>query len=135
MEENLISLETAKLAKEKGFDWRTRSGYHSDLQDNELWEGWDLYLSDDYEKRIVSQGVYSAPTQSHLEDWLFIKHSINIELTFDDGTWFIYVGEFSFPDNSLELVGHIECDGFESAKREKVDAKEIGLQEALKLVE
>lgn len=75
-----------------------------------------------------------APSHSFLSNWILSQHSINIELTFDDGQWLIYVGEFSFPDSSVELVGNIECRNFEEAKHKKLEALEKGLQEALKLI-
>jgi hypothetical protein len=129
MKEQLISFETAKLAKEKGFDWQTRDGYHSDLQDNDFWEDWDLYLSDHYNKRLISQGVYSAPTQSLLQKWLREVHEIHIN-----------INTFYFED--LEKYGYevediIHKDGWmvlSNTAGTYEEALEFGLQEALKLI-
>jgi len=127
MREELITFETAKLAKEKGFDWQTRDGYHSDLQDNEFWESWDLYLSDHFKKRLVSQDVYAAPTQSLLQKWLREEYKIflNSITGYDLGTRFqiLYEEEgISFDDLYTNMFETYE------------EALEEGLQEALKLI-
>ena len=71
MEEQLISFETAKLAKEKGFTY-----------------AYEFY---DKEGNIVDFGIvggwtdchdenYAAPTQSLLQKWLREKHDIHFEI-------------------------------------------------------
>lgn len=124
MEEQLVSFETAKLAKEKGLPQKHISNHYG--QDGNL-DSSDLTW-------MNGLSLGAAPTQSLLQFWLLQTHSINIELTFDDGQWFIYVGEFSFPDSSVEFVGSIVCDNFNEAKVKKLEALERGLQEALKLI-
>lgn len=123
MNEQLIIFETAKLAKKKGFDLITNYSYDGTGQFfNQPWSN-------------VRNPIFNPNcTQSLLQRWLLEVHSIHIEITFDDGMWLIYVGEFSFPDSSVELVGNVECDNFEDAKVKKLIALEKGLQEALKLI-
>lgn len=83
MLEQLISFETAKLAKEKGFD-EIVFCYFSDgiLNDDETFlnktsstnynsKYWDKIDEDDEE-------WVSAPTQSQLQKWLREKHGIDI---------------------------------------------------------
>lgn len=117
MEEKIISFKTAKIANKKGFIEWTEKRYNKKGTFNES-KFWNI----------------SAPTQSTLEYYLFVKHSIQIEITFDDGQWFIYVGEFSFPDSSVEFVDSIECDSFKDAILKKPLAKELALQKALNLL-
>lgn len=59
MKEQLISLETAKLAKEKGFDWKTE-------------QSWSYIIGVDG-KHFLNYNIYkgySAPTQAFLQKWL-----------------------------------------------------------------
>lgn len=78
MEETLIDYETAKLAKEKGFDWNTDYYYNTD--------GESRYASY-YDPTPNNRGDMSwfsggntfccaAPTQSLLQKWLRDVHSI-----------------------------------------------------------
>lgn len=133
MKEQLISFETAQLAKERGFDIPTLDGFDSKTQ----YEFFDKQTLTDWNNRkskIIGRSFISRPTQSLLQTWLLEQKGINIELTFDDGQWFIYVGEFSYPDRFLGLVALIECDSFKDAIIKKPLALEKGLQEALKLI-
>ena len=129
MKEQLILFETANLAKEKGFDWKCEYCFNSKEKCPVPFRNPLSTLGNKID------GIFSAPTQSELEDWLFEKHSINIEVFFDDAQWSIYVGEFSFPDSSVEFVGAIQCDSFEDAKKVKTLAKEKALFEALELID
>jgi hypothetical protein len=123
MKEQLISFETAVLAKEKGFkDFTTSFCYHKDK------ETWCNTIDVIKSKRVF------APTQSVLQKWLFEVYKINCELTFDDGCWLGYTGEFSYPDSSVELKVSLECENFNDAINKKGIANEKLLQEALKLI-
>lgn len=114
MKEQLISFDTAKLAKEKGFDFKTEDFFQYNEKTFGVREesGLPRYYADG-----CSQ--CSRPTQSLLETWLFEKHNIHIEITFDDGTWIGYIGEFSFPDSSVEPIVTMETEGFKDAKKRK----------------
>ena len=108
MQEDLISFETAKLAKEKGFDISTHSYYFEDnkFKENSI-KGTNGYYGDEYEFNLSEfnenwndkwltkkdgdrcfgcskqQGyleTFSAPTQSLLQKWLREVHSIHIEV-------------------------------------------------------
>ena len=75
LKEDIVSFETAKLAKEKGFifngrtnDWlQTTLPYHEDGTRN---------IGTHYEDYI------GAPTQSLLQKWLRDKHHIQVEVNF-----------------------------------------------------
>lgn len=83
--DQLISFETAKLAKEKGFNIPTRGfiepKYHDTL---EFIDDTCLYVYDGYSPikehhQILEEGWYLAPTQSLLQRWLREVHNINVE--------------------------------------------------------
>lgn len=76
-----ITIETAKLAKQAGFDWECKYYYRSDEQliydhDGNV-ENWndEIYSMNGY--------VYSAPTQSVLQRWLREVKSIWVSVTCD----------------------------------------------------
>lgn len=144
MQEKLVSFDTAKLAKEKGFNWKTDYYYRSnskvyvplyyDPTPNNLTitEDW---MSGDTENGPIK--VCTAPTQSLLQQWLREVHNIHIDLG-----W--------IPKNSCEiepfdvlwwyLVGFIGRSSDNDVKEDFADyhnyeeALEIALQEALKLI-
>ena len=70
MEEQLISFETAKLAKEKGFNEPVQNMYKDDtLQNSKMDMGGH---PNNY------NNCYSAPPQSFLQKWLREKHNLVI---------------------------------------------------------
>jgi len=73
MNEPLITFITAKLAKEKGFDWKTLWRYQG--EDSDI-VGGALYNHNCSELWNVS--LYSAPTQSLLQKWLREEHNIDV---------------------------------------------------------
>ena len=110
MEDTLITFETAKLAKKKGF----------------LKEWADLAYKKDDQKLYGDTGIYTdypAPTQSLLSKWLREKHNIHLiaykNINIDGYDWC-----------------YITTDGITNINSYKTyeDAYEIGLQEALKLI-
>ncbi len=107
MEENLITFETAVLAKEKGFDILTHSYYFEDgeFKENSL-IGTNGYYGEDYEFNLAEFNenwnnkwltkksgdrcfgctkdrgyfeTFSAPTQSLLQKYLREVHKIDVE--------------------------------------------------------
>ena len=112
MEDTLISFETAKLAKEKGFNWKNI----------EILE-------------VKSKSAFlDSTTQSLLQKWLREVHKINIFIsskTIENKTIFIPHGR-TIPDtikNNLivDIIQYCTNNTYE-------EALEIGLQEALKLI-
>ena len=117
IEEEYISFETAKLAKEKGLDILCDIGYYID-------SGVVDYIRDDYKNMF-----YPRPTQSLLARWLREKHDISVAAY---RTWAM--------DNSYNYEILVGTD-FEKMIREECEcdrtyeeAMEAGLQEALKLL-
>lgn len=77
MKDQLISFDTAKLAKEKGFDWDVNNTYnekgeHPRFAKEEYWEGYNANLEHPTE--------ISAPTQSELQRWLREEHRVFINV-------------------------------------------------------
>jgi hypothetical protein len=76
MNEQLISFETAKLAKEKGFNWKCYQAYDwvSGFPGNTHtgYNNWNKF----------GDGKASAPTQSLLQKWLRDTHKIHISLDY-----------------------------------------------------
>jgi hypothetical protein len=125
MKEQLISFETAKLAKDKGFKINTRKGYIYRFKEHE---------SEDYVGSLTHDPLtcdIGAPTQSLLQKWLREKYNIDIIIMrdgiSDDGITMKYYPWIFTEKNSIDWKG-IFKDTYEKTL-------EKGLQEALKLIE
>lgn len=118
LKEKLISFETAKLAKEKGFHISSRG------------EGMGkrVFINGELVNTIFSSKDYiHAPTQSLLQKWLREVHEISIKI--DD----YYTDSRVRFDYNVCQLGSQEDNPvgiFETYE----EALEIGLQEALKLI-
>ena len=132
MEEQSISFETAKLAKEKGFKIPTPVMYKGNEKSyghNNEWGIDEQRLDGKFP--YTNQQWYSIPTQSFLQKWLREKHNKHIYLfPLDNGKW-------GFENNSISInLDHIFINYMYEGKEYNSyeEAFEIGLQEALKLV-
>ena len=118
MKEQLISFETAKLAKEKGFDLFTEYGYDKNGKEVNFPCCYNNYPVIDH---------YSAPNQSLLQKWLREKYNIHIDIYF-------IVLLFRY-----RIYNMINCECYKSSYKDEFDsyeqALEQGLQEALKLIQ
>jgi hypothetical protein len=83
-EEVYVSFETAKLLKEKGFDWKTAECYSP--------HG-GVYRFSYGIAEICGIEQYPMPTQQMACRWLREEHKIDISVTPDDGSWWIKVTE------------------------------------------
>lgn len=132
MKEQLISFETAKLAKEKGFDWSTFDSYSKGiLKSNTLHNSYDFNNDPNFKGRL------SAPTQSLLQKWLREVHNIHVHcFTYAFG-WYVKHDNTPNPElwdkdkrwdsfNPEAVIG----DQFKTYE----EALEVGLIEALKLI-
>tara|TARA_R100001086_G_scaffold214519_2_gene130577 strand:- start:1014 stop:1427 length:414 start_codon:yes stop_codon:yes gene_type:complete len=136
MKDQLISFETAKLAKDKEFDipvfW-----YHSTVDGKRMEEDIEKGYSGSQipahnfnsgAEEIVEVELFSAPTQSLLQRWLREKHNILIQVTclyFTPFTWYCKI--LNKPSMGVETSIR-KGTTYEAALEE-------GLQEALKLLE
>ena len=112
MKEELISFETAKLAKAKGFIVPVK--YYYDFKGDKCCgsykTSWNLSKSD----------LYATPTQSLLQKWLREKHDIHIIV---------------IPHLDVFRFKVLTKYGYQSYfKSNYEEALETGLQEALKLI-
>lgn len=145
MKEELVTFETAKLAKEKGFDvpqnmwWYNRFGVECGRTDvdedgNHLYYGSGTYVSEP--KRNVSKEYYEkqtsisfqAPTQSLLQKWLREKHNIEV---------FVNPYKDYFADvNDPVMYKYCVWNNSIGAEFSEIyeEALETGLQRALKLI-
>ncbi len=145
MKEQLISFETAKLAKEKGFnpifcefekvpdemfydayDFRK---YHYSFLNGKSEKDAELVLPAVCRKKNLNYNfICYAPTQSLLQKWLREEHNIHINVS--------YGLTFTFKING-DLKGNDYVDYSEIEKywgRTYEQALEKGLQKALKLI-
>lgn len=133
MKEDLISLETAKLAKEKGFNLNSPAFYGCDhpsggTESNKLiWRDW-IKCTNIGDEGSPQKGtfIYSAPTQSLLQKWLREKHNIHIGINLDINN--LFKTSIIFNDQ-CEYFGENE-EGFKTYEQ----ALEVGLYFALKLI-
>ena len=132
LKEELISFETAKLAKEKGFGEKVYREYDKSGYLRCTSKSADVVLGP-YDELLKST-EYPAPTQSLLQRWLREVHKINIFIsskTIENKTIFIPHGR-TIPDtikNNLivDIIQYCTNNTYE-------EALEIGLQKALKLI-
>ena len=129
MKDTLITFETAKLAKEHGFDFPVKNAYWRNIENNYV----EVDNLDDFPNSVMEGHNYSRPSQTVLRKWLRMEHFIHIiiipygfmggeDLINHDNTfsYFIY-------DNDKYITDGVDFLTYE-------DALEIALREALKLV-
>jgi len=164
MKEELISFNTAKLAKEKGFNINTYSYYNFRKELNENFSIINQYenyyiedkgnfllipYNDNYNYIYLEKidfndwkDSYSAPTQSLLQKWIREKYFIHIEVHSRHSSWVFYI--FNLSNWNRECLLNIDWYGSNDYLISKniptilktyEEALEVGLQEALKLIE
>lgn len=130
MKEQIISFETAKSAKEKGFDNKTphklRRNYYNYLGvlNGDVTE----YIKALVDKKDVTPYTTTdAPTQSLLQKWLREVHNIDITISLVANDYGFYIHKDRNYTNKGENYG-ISGVTYE-------EALEVGLFEGLKLIE
>lgn len=117
MKEQLISLETAKLAKEKGF-WTLCDFIHSTQ--------FDRPVKRKYHPQPFPDVFYEAPTQSLLQKWLRDKYKIHLTITsISQESWQYHI----------TMIGDSLGENYKEDFYTYEEALEAGLLEALKLIE
>ncbi|QOR58294.1 hypothetical protein [uncultured phage cr106_1] len=139
MEEVLVSLETAKLLKEKGFNVPCRYCHCKEVQGGD-WKIKDyieekkgtIYESESDTEVNWNSNIYtfvpfySAPTQSLAQKWLRDVHKLIINvIAKDDNIW-------TYTTGSME--GFINIDGDYEDYPTYEEALETALQETLKYI-
>jgi len=136
MKEQLIKFDTAKLAKEKGFDIKVNS-FISDIT------GYTLNIGfDNYNRIDMSKGCYSAPTQSLLQKWLREVHFLWVETTvWGDGIGtqcIIKKADYKDIEDDrsrvVKMAKTVDIGFYMKLEFNYEKTLEKGLQEALKLI-
>lgn len=146
MKEKIIDFITAKLAKEKGFDWDMgwNEFYYDTLNGNKLIHGSSKHYPNElnhenYGEKTENQIKYDkwelqlikAPTQSLLQKWLRDVCEISVTI-YNLGDLYDYdmcsVGDRGVLDFETVAIDSVYFDTYE-------DALEKGLQGALNLIE
>jgi hypothetical protein len=129
MKEELITLETAKLAKEKGFDLKfCHTGWHGDfgdlVGDNYPFLGTYSYLTSIHCNNKDEHQI-QRPTQSLLQKWLRDIHGIHLTPTsISQESWQCHITKKG------DVLGKNYIEDAYSYE----EALEDGLKEALKLI-
>lgn len=131
MEEQLILFKTAKLAKEKGFNFNVLNCY----SENEELGDVECHLLHNFNNHKTIKGsntnLYSAPTQSSLQRWLREIHMIHIvSKPFYDAHEHktTYVSDIISIKHPNRIIKSPRCDSYE-------EALEYALEKALNLIE
>lgn len=129
MEESLITLETAKLAKEKGFNIPVWFTWIVSPQGDALWNDFEegqfgqITVKENHNEYMFRQ---SAPTQSLLQKWLREVHKIYIYVT-PVGITRVSGKQVIKWQNNIGVRENLKHNTYEIAL-------EKGLQKALKLI-
>lgn len=124
IEESYVSLKTARMLKEVGFDVPCNSQY----TENEF--AWENLRKTDFNKNDY---VFSRPTQALAARWLREVHRIVVDVTFipplfDGVNWQYFIG------NMDDMVWEGDFEPSERKYATYEEALEAGLQEAIKLI-
>lgn len=131
MENKRVDFTTAKLAKEKGFDFYDTGGYYHINKGYS--SGYAFCYSDVNEQ---TEGCLLCPDQSLLQKWLREKRiDITVITDWKKGSRVYYVG-FSFVNdkNEIDIWFSKDEDKNKIEYSEYEDALEIGLFESLQRV-
>jgi hypothetical protein len=130
MKEELVVFETAKLAKEKGFNLKC---YH---RVSFIWQDKPTHYLGNYLDTNSENidGMYSAPTQSLLQRWLREIHNIDVFINrdgmFKKESYCIFIHDNIKDISRLRPLDNDVFSGYSTYE----EALEKGLQEALKLI-
>lgn len=140
MKEELISFETAKLAKEKGFDIEVQN-YYSGVTNKSLNAAGRIENQGKHRYDFIAnwnmEGIdfISAPTQFLLQKWLVHKTDITVITDWIKGQRFYYVGlSYINSKNEIDIWFSHGVSGLKVKYESHEQALEAGLQEALKLI-
>ena len=148
MKEQLINFETAKLAKEKGFNVETLHFYCKNRTCDYIKTPYKYSFEVNANQETLINGeidnfgygiTWSAPTQSLLQKWLRDVHNIYVESYHDltsDGTKIQFYTSWGFLQQK-DKNGNRNVNGWYDEYNDwktYEEALEIGLQEGLKLL-
>lgn len=127
MKDELISFETAKLAKEKGFNEPCRyfcnnEVYNESFRKDATFTNTDL--ASDYLKDLYNNSI-TQPTQSLLQKWLRETFKLHIKIDLDEEYFKPIIIDFNHGNKAIVLP--VRCNTYEIAL-------EYGEQKALKQI-
>jgi len=142
MKETLITFETAKLAKEKGFNIKLKKRFRLE---NGVAVKKKYGKKQDFNTNNPNHEVYSRPTQSLLQKWLREEYNCYIDIlphrdgdsknekwkTKEDVFWLV---EVDYYGKNFEIEYTEGSDFSQTFIKTYEEALEIGLQEGLKLI-
>ena len=131
MKEQLISFETAKLAKEKGFNIPTIYGCNEKGESQEYFT-YNSYAPGEPEVRIedfILKWDYQVPTQSLLQKWLWETHKLWVSSTPEFSSNEVIGVSVTINSWSLQHIIVVDYIGYDVYK-----GLEQGLYETLKLI-
>ena len=136
MKEKLITFDTAKLAKEKGFNWKThRIWMHGcpPWEDDDYWyPEKDIWYERDRDYLCdvpYHEPWYYLPTQGHLQMWLRDIHGIQVYVNSQTKD-----GNGKYRDYVAHVNGREINDARDCEYQTYEEAMEVGLQHALNLI-
>lgn len=135
MEDQLISFETAKLAKEIRFEEKVRNYFKIGVISKGLIE--EECTSSDINFQFQERPLWARPTQTHLQRWLREKHRTDVTVITEwkEGERFYRVGlSYVSQENKIEIWFSREEDGRLKNHESYEVALEEGLKEGLKLI-
>jgi hypothetical protein len=126
MKDEIISFKTAKLAKEKGFEF-IGNYYHIN-------DGYKLGYALCYSNSDSKENcLVPAPTQSLLQRWLREKH--NIDVLLESGYHYVIYETYNYEKEEYNSgIGHNDLNIANGQFISYEEALEEGLYEALKLI-
>lgn len=136
MKEELVTFETAKLAKEKGFDYTCSCGYdeNGEVYRPHYWEmSCDTNTLSIKESDLDEDVICLAPTQSLLQRWLREVHGKLVYANHFKEDWY----EYHIQHNEVvDSHGKVWVDVVVSLTNELSyeEVLEKGLQEAVRLI-
>ena len=136
MQEQLISFETAKLAKEKGLEQHPTKLFYPYYNYKGEFKG-DVK---DYLKKYLNEEDATnfenifAPTQSLLQKWLMEKYRIFININYDGNDEVFRLEIIKQNNDRSRKVFYLKEENIIMMFHSYEDALEISLQEGLKLI-
>jgi hypothetical protein len=135
MQDELVTFDTAVLAKEAGFDILTYHYYQEEdsfYKEDLITPKETLLVNDDWPYNVWSAQL-NAPTQSLLQRWLREIHKIVIEISYEHELYYCYL-EYKPCDTRPDLLSGWVDNFLKNPKDTYEECLEMGLQEALKIV-
>lgn len=126
MTEEFVTLETAKLLKEKGFKEDIFTFYELDCVEGDMILSETYDYSDNFNKK---DDCFSAPSQYLAQKWLRETKNLHIEISYMYENYWIY-DILTIPNHDLVGLSDRPIIHYKSYE----EALEAGIQEALKLI-